>query len=892
MRRRLQRMAAAVLAAGMVLTAGGFQGEECQAAEASPNLIECPDFAQGEDASVWCRDRGLAVITARTGEEIIYGEVTTYGKITGRKSNYECFSQDITGVVEKDRVYTYSFYVMLDPVDYADAPAEQRCVEFSPYITANGSTTYSMGCSGTVSQVLEPGVWTYFTGTYTPTWSGNLEQVVIRILEQGTNYGQGAGVMGTYYLTGMELREQGEEESVIQMDVPRLIEAVALQTEEDFIMGTSIVNSDLSDGDTMALVSRHFNAVTLGNELKPDAMFGYSSTCPGTETVTMNGEKLVVPRLDFSRAEKTLDWIYDWNQSNPDDPIKVRGHVLVWHSQTPEWWFHEDYDADKPYVDTETMNCRLEWYIKTVAEHFTGADSKYRGMFYGWDVVNEAVSDNVARYRNAAENSSWWAVYQSNEFIINAFRYANQYMDPEVELYYNDYNEWFSKKRMGIEMLLNDVLAAEGTRIDGMGMQGHYQTAGSPTMEEFAKAARAYAAIVGQVQITELDMKASDSYDGTEVTREAEFLKEGYRYEELFDTVKNLRDEGVNITNITVWGVVDKNSWLQTFHSVGGASDGIQKQCPLLFDDDYQVKPAYWAFVDSSRIEEPESTPKPTAAPIPTAAPKPTASPVLKPTAAPAATATPHPTEKPESISNLVGDFVRRMYIVALNRESEPQGEKYWVDRLQGHESDGAAIAYGFIMSEEFQKRSLSDEEYIEVLYRTFFDRPADAEGRESWLSALETGRSRGYVLSGFVNSVEFDTLCDSFGIIRGTMREDGSTCNVGIRQFVERQYTKVLNRVGEKEGIAFWTEEIIYGRQTPEEVGKLFFQSEEFLARNLNDADYVEVLYETFLGRASEPEGKNFWIQKLEAGMSRNAVLEGFSQSQEFARILDDYGL
>lgn len=642
MRRRLQRMAAAVLAAGMVLTAGGFQGEECLAAEASPNLIECPDFAQGEDASVWYRDRGSAVITARTGEENIYGEVTTYGKITGRKSNYECFSQDITGVVEKDKVYTYSFYAMLDPVDYADAPAEQRCVEFSPYITANGSTTYSMGCSGTVSQVLEPGVWTYFTGTYTPTWSGNLEQVVIRILEQGTDYGQGAGVMGTYYLTGMELREQGEEESVIQMDVPRLKEAVALQTEEDFIMGTSIVNADLSDGDTMALVSRHFNAVTLGNELKPDAMFGYSSTCPGTETVTLNGEKLVVPRLDFSRAEKTLDWIYDWNQSNPDDPIKVRGHVLVWHSQTPEWWFHEDYDAAKPYVDTETMNRRLEWYIKTMAEHFTGADSKYRGMFYGWDVVNEAVSDNVARYRNAAENSSWWAVYQSNEFIINAFRYANRYMDPEVELYYNDYNEWFSKKRMGIELLLKDVLAAEGTRIDGMGMQGHYQTAGSPTMEEFAKAARAYAAIVGQVQITELDMKASDSYDGTEATREAEFLKEGYRYEELFDTVKSLRDEGVNITNITVWGVVDKNSWLQTFHSVGGASDGTQKQCPLLFDDDYQVKPAYWAFVDSSRIEEPESTPKPTASPKPTATPKPAATPT--------ATATPKPTTTPKPV--------------------------------------------------------------------------------------------------------------------------------------------------------------------------------------------------------------------------------------------------
>lgn len=645
MRRRLQRTAAAVLAAGIMLTAGGFQGEECQAAEASPNLIKCPDFAQGEDLSVWYRDRGGAEITAQTGEEFIYGEVTTYGKITGRTSNYECFSQDVTELVEKDKEYVYSFYVMLDAEDYADAPSEQRCVEISPYITADGNTLYSQGCSGTVSKVLEPGVWTHFTGTYTPTWSGEMEQVVIRILEQGTNYGQGAGVMGTYYVTGVELREQGERESVIQTDVPRLKDAVALQTDEDFIMGTSIVNSDLSDWDTMALVTRHFNAVTLGNELKPDAMFGYSGVCPGTETVMLNGEELVVPKLDYSRAEKTLNRIYDWNQSHPDDQIKVRGHVLVWHSQTPEWWFHEDYDAKKPYADTETMNRRLEWYIKTMAEHFTGADSKYHGMFYGWDVVNEAVSDAASRYRNAAENSSWWAVYQSNEFIINAFRYANLYMDPEVELYYNDYNEWFSNKRAGIEKLLQDVLEAEGTRIDGMGMQGHYQTVGSPTMEEFSRAARAYAAIVGQVQVTELDMKASDSYDGTAATREAEFLREGYRYRELFDTVKSLREEGVNITNITLWGVVDKNSWLQTFHSVGGAASGVQKQCPLLFDDDYQVKPAYWAFADSSRIEE-SAVPQPTAMPEPTEAPRPTATP--EPTEAPRPTAAPEPTEAPQ----------------------------------------------------------------------------------------------------------------------------------------------------------------------------------------------------------------------------------------------------
>lgn len=605
MSKKVWKTTTAALALGTMLTAGILCSGCCLAAETGPNLIQCPDFASDDDLSVWYRDLGGATITAQADEEPIYGDVVTYGKITDRSSNYECFSQDVTGLVEKDKDYAYSFYVMLDPVDYADAPAQQRTVEISPYITADGTTLYSQGCTGTVSQALEPGVWTHFSGTYTPSWTGNLEQVVIRILEQGTNYGQGEGVMGTYYMTGMELREQGARESIIQTDVPRLRDAVPAQMGQDFIIGTSIANSDLKDVDTMALVTRHFNAITLGNELKPDAMFGYSNNrCPGTETVTLNGEELEVPRLDYSRAEKTLDAIYEWNQSHPEDIIKVRGHVLVWHSQTPEWWFHEDYDAGKAYADTETMNRRLEWYIKTMAEHFTGEDSKYHGMFYGWDVVNEAVSDGGSRYRNASENSSWWAVYQSNEFIINAFRYANQYMDPDVELYYNDYNEWFLGKREGIEQLLRDVQEAEGTRIDGMGMQGHYQTVGSPTVKEFEDAARAYAAIVGQVQITELDMKASSFYNGTESTRKKEFETQGWRYKSLLEKVKSLREEGVNITNITLWGVVDKNSWLQTSNSVGGAADGRQRQCPLLFDDDYMVKPAFWAFADPSKLEE------------------------------------------------------------------------------------------------------------------------------------------------------------------------------------------------------------------------------------------------------------------------------------------------
>ena len=396
-----------------------------------------------------------------------------------------------------------------------------------------------------------------------------------------------------------------EEDTVegIQYDVPNLKDVVTeAMGDENFIVGTAICLSDLKDEKEMALVKKHFNAITFGNELKPDAAFGYASKCPETEKATINGIEITVPKLDFSRADEMLEYVYKYNQKHPESAIRIRGHVFTWHSQTPEWFFHVDYDKDKELCSKEEMTLRHEWYIKTMAEHYMGENSKYKDMFYGWDVVNEAISDGRGTYRNENENSTWWRVYGSNEFIINAFRFANKYVPVDVELYYNDYGDCSALKSEGIAQLLKDVKAAEGTRIDAVGMQGHYQTAGSPSAQEFITAARKYAAIVGKVQITELDFGVSDAYDGTDKTKQEEYTRLAYRYKEIYDAVKQLKSEGINMSGITVWGVVDKYSWLQTSSSVGGGATETKKQVPLLFDDDYQVKSAYWAFVDPTKL--------------------------------------------------------------------------------------------------------------------------------------------------------------------------------------------------------------------------------------------------------------------------------------------------
>ena len=488
-------------------SAGDDDAEESNAVEGE-NLLQNGNFADS-DVSMWMAEAESCKITTGVSDTPIFDDVTTYGIISDRKRPYDCFAYDVTDIVTNGSTYAYSFYVMLSE-DYEGAPATQRQVDFAPYITSGGSTnylgSYSPDITGSSSQQLTPGEWVKFEGTYKVQAAGNIDKLVLRFLEQGEDYGEGDCVKGTYYITGVSFVDMKLATKTIEGNIPNLKDKFTEDFGEDMICGTSLSGSELNDKVLMELVEKHFNSVTLGNELKPDSHLG--NTIRGKEEATINGETITVPVLDYSNAERYLDYFLEWNAEHPDQQILIRGHVLVWHSQTPEWFFHEDYNLTKPYVSPEEMTLRQEWYIKSILEHYTGENSKYKDLFYGWDVVNEAVSDASGTYRTDAEGSSWWAVYHSNEFIINAFKFANKYAPADLDLYYNDYNDCTSGKVEGICQLLNDVKAAEGTRISGMGMQGHYDNE-YPTNEQFEKAALAYSAIVDKLMITELDLKST-----------------------------------------------------------------------------------------------------------------------------------------------------------------------------------------------------------------------------------------------------------------------------------------------------------------------------------------------------------------------------------------------
>jgi len=246
----------------------------------------------------------------------------------------------------------------------------------------------------------------------------------------------------------------------------------------------------------------------------------------------------------------------------------VRGHTLVWHAQTPDWFFR-DKDGRLIYeketvteADRQLVISRLEAHIEAVLTHY-GDD------VYCWDVVNEAVSDNAAYILRP---DSPWMRTIGEDFIRIAFRKAHE-VNPNIKLFYNDYNAVAPYKRGRIYKLLSDLLA-EGVPVHGIGIQGHWGI-DSPTLTEIEESIKMYAQLGLEIHITELDIGMGN------YTEE----EQAERYRQIFELFKKYSDV---ITNVTLWGLADDASWRGD-------------ENPLLFDRDHEPKPAFWAIVDTSK---------------------------------------------------------------------------------------------------------------------------------------------------------------------------------------------------------------------------------------------------------------------------------------------------
>ena len=239
------------------------------------------------------------------------------------------------------------------------------------------------------------------------------------------------------------------------------------------------------------------------------------------------------------------------------------------------------------------------------------------------------------------------------------------------------------------------------------------------------------------------------------------------------------------------------------------------------------------------------------------------------------------------------GEFVERLYNVALNRPSEKEGKEFWCLHVGNGDLSGAACAKEFLLSKEFNDRGLSDEEFVKVLYKTFFDRKAeeDPTGYNFWLNTLKT-EGRDKAVEGFINSEEWCNLCATYGVKSGSNYVKASEASQNAIAFATRLYTECLGREPEQEGLKYWSLGLTNHELTGTQAAKEFFYSAEYKNKALNDSDYLDTLYKTFMGRDPENEGKAYWMDKLGSGMSRDEVFDSFSNSQEFTQICKDYSI
>ena len=346
------------------------------------------------------------------------------------------------------------------------------------------------------------------------------------------------------------------------MKTPELCRAL----EHDFRIGAAVSTRLLSCPENKALLLRHFNSVTADNQMKPmflldrDATLAQGDPCHAA--------------LDFAAADAMLSFARDAG-------IALRFHTLVWHNQTPRWFFRDGWDdaEDAPFASPDIMSRRLRSYILDVMRH---VNTCFPGVVYTWDVVNEAIEPDQQGPDLYRTRSPWYET-MGQDFLPAAFRAAREGMAPGQTLCYNDYNAFDPVKRDAIIAVLKRL--REENLVDTMGMQGHYVL---PDLDIAAceKAARAYAALGLNLQVTELDIHCTrGDAEGQQALAEA--------YGAWFRMMLRLRREGIPVEAVTFWGLTDDDSWLTGFRR--------ERSYPLLFSGDRRAKPAFDAVMDAAR---------------------------------------------------------------------------------------------------------------------------------------------------------------------------------------------------------------------------------------------------------------------------------------------------
>ncbi len=325
--------------------------------------------------------------------------------------------------------------------------------------------------------------------------------------------------------------------------------------------GTCLSEAMLARSGYTDIIKANFGSVTPENLMKPDYILNKAESIAKGDLV-----------VEFTK--RTTD-LLDWAKENG---MSVRGHTLIWHSQTPDWIFYAGFDKSGGLVDRDAMLARMESYIRQV---FGLLDSLgYSDMFYAYDVVNEAIMEDGS-YRD-----SLWRRVIGDDYIWQAFKFAAKYAPDNIKLFYNDYNEQY--KTDGIIRLARSLTDRDGSfLIDGLGCQGHLYT--QDAIDGYIDTLKAFSALGLDVQITELDVCLGSWKNALGATEENLRSQGKYYYELINRIIEGNKAGETCVSAITFWGFADGLSWRSGRN-------------PLLFDGDLKPKYAYYgALLDRAR---------------------------------------------------------------------------------------------------------------------------------------------------------------------------------------------------------------------------------------------------------------------------------------------------
>ncbi|MBH1939627.1 endo-1,4-beta-xylanase [Mobilitalea sibirica] len=381
-----------------------------------------------------------------------------------------------------------------------------------------------------------------------------------------------------------EIAEPIEPVIVDGYDITAAVSGTPLKDayKDYFMIGVGL-NGSAPDTDTVRsaamteIIKYHFNSTTYSNLMKPSYLLNQQGSIQNFEVGNIE------PAVNFDTVKAGLDFC-------KENKIKMRGHVLVWHNQVPDWFFREGYQSDGAYVEKDVMLGRLESYIKQVLEY---VQTKYPGVIYSWDVVNEAVENspgsyekesgfNIRTHYDGTKDNLWYKVI-GIDYVEKSFEYARKYADPEVKLFYNDYNTFQPTKTSKIHKLVSHL--KEKGLVDGIGMQG-YMDLSYPGIaggnDNLMSAITKFAELDLEIQITELTIRSKDN-------TEASMEKQAERYKSVFELLKGLDTASgrtANITSVTVFGLMDQ----YLFYT----NDTTNAR---LFDGQLQPKPAFYSIM-------------------------------------------------------------------------------------------------------------------------------------------------------------------------------------------------------------------------------------------------------------------------------------------------------